>query len=100
MGSPRLWWGAKARYYNYSFHLPTKKMQVVGGSISEQQAISQWVDAVGLPELRKLVEVEKLGDAEERVIIHRDIKARFIIFANPKESYGYLYICAIPYDPN
>lgn len=98
--SVRLWWGAKALYHNFGIELIPKKVQIVGATLEEQESISRWVDSVGLPAIAQLVVDERLEDKEERSVSYRDPRARFLIFANPRQTYGYLYICATPYDPH
>lgn len=55
-------------------------------------ALEQWLDKIGLPQLRKLcVEKYLTGDSEDEVEVASD---GYALKASPRASYGYLYIVA------
>jgi len=58
----------------------------------DQKALLQWVDNIGLPELRKLCVAKYLsGSSEDEVEFASD---GYAIKASPRASYGYLYLVA------
>lgn len=58
--------------------------------------LCEWVEAHGLPEVRKMcVEQYLTGDSAEILTFSEDYGgAQYAISASPRESCGYLYLCA------
>jgi hypothetical protein len=58
----------------------------------EAKAFFKWIDKKAMPRLRK--DADKLGLALNDELTLRVDEGPFHLRANPKKSYGYLYICA------
>lgn len=68
------------------------RQSMVGGTDKEREQLKRWLNSKGLKKLKKECEKRYLsGDADETVQV-RD--GDFVIMANPRRSYGYLYIGA------
>ena len=93
-------WEAKVGYPNNVIDFSFFQVRLIGGAGDERYALDRWSRNVGLPALQRLVAAERLGGQEVRQVSYRDSQARFRIVASPKRSFGYLYICATPYDPS
>ncbi len=87
------WWGARAVYHNdFTFDMIWDRQQITGGSIDNQNELSEWINKDGLKQLRKMVKEAKLypnDDFVERLSI-----GGFYLVANPKKSYGHIYFGA------
>jgi len=95
-------WGARAIYTRaergWAVDLVWDRSGTSGEATpAERKALGLWIDKRALPVLRAMAEayeVHQPGDAEETVISGGGYTLR----ANPRASYGYLYIVAYP-DP-
>lgn len=82
-------WGARAIYRDNVIDIVWDRCTWTGAPPDD---LVKWLDNVALPKLRKLVVKERLGQNESRDMIVEDKK--FCLKANPRQSYGYLYIGA------
>jgi hypothetical protein len=68
------------------------RQSMVGGTEKERKQLQSWLNSKGLKKLKKECEAQRLiGDCEVTVWV-RD--GKFVLYANPRRSYGYLYIGA------
>jgi hypothetical protein len=63
-----------------------------GITSAESRAFFAWLDKTGMPRLRKLADDDGLRPDEDRIIAVDD--GHYHIRANPRKSFGYLYITA------
>lgn len=87
-------WGARAIY-----KAPTSidllwDRQSMDGPEEDQEKLSVWINKKGLKGLKVLLKKNYLGGDEMREVEFRD--GGYVIRANPRASYGYLYIGAWP----
>ena len=87
-------WGARAIYRDGTIDLLHDRQGIRGDS-QELAALLTWLDEKALPTLRVMGKNEELPDPQEadEVKIQGD---GFILLANPRRSYGYLYLAAWP----
>jgi cytoskeleton bundling-enhancing protein CbeA and related proteins len=100
-----IWWGARAIYKRntnertsrkepHTIELLWDRQQMEGGTDEERKKFSEWVNKKGLPALRK-----KLAEAYLTPSDDKEIKIElggYVIVANPRRSFGYLYIGIYP----
>lgn len=86
------WWGARAILRNHCIDFLRDRQQMLGTDENAKMALALWLDDVGIPALQKIVEEEHIRTDEEREI--RFEKDGYYIEANPRKSFGYLYIGA------
>lgn len=87
-------WGARAIYNSFNIDLLWDRMCMEGGTPEQRKQFSDWLNAKGLPALKKLVKQENVRGSDERVLtISLD---GWLIAASPKGSCGYLYIGVWP----
>ena len=68
------------------------RQSMVGGTEKEREQLKNWLNKKGMKLLKKECAAERLmGDCETTVWV-RD--GKFTLYANPRRSYGYLYIGA------
>lgn len=84
-------WGARAIYKPYEIDLLHDR-QSWSGEEAKIKKLQTWLNKVALPKLRKEVKREYLETNESREIVISD--GKFQLIANPRSSYGYLYIGA------
>lgn len=85
-------WGARAIY-----QAPTSidllwDRQSSDGLKEDREALSKWVNGKGLPGLKKILKKDWLGGSEDREVEFKE--GGYVIRANPRASYGYLYLGA------
>jgi hypothetical protein len=85
----KAWWGARAIFTNRFVDLLHDR-QSWEGEEKEKKALEKWLNKTGLPKIRKLASSLDTRDHEE--VRFEDDK--HVIVANPRASYGYLYIGA------
>jgi hypothetical protein len=109
-----MWWGARAIYESnhdrltgkdfdrqgpYAFALLWDRQQIEGGTDEEKRAFETWINKKGLPALRKLVKAGCKSRAGFSPDTDREIGTEldgYVIVANPRRSFGYLYIGIYP----
>jgi cytoskeleton bundling-enhancing protein CbeA-like protein len=82
-------WGARAIFSRGTIDLLPDR-QGVAGQQEDIKPLVSWLNSKGLPAMRKAVKA--LGADE-----HKEVKVRsggFTLVANPRASYGYLYMGA------
>jgi cytoskeleton bundling-enhancing protein CbeA-like protein len=86
-------WGARAIYTESSFDLLYDRQQVTGGDPETRRQLVAWLNTKALPELRARAQRYELpvGSVDELVEIQSE---GFCLQANPRKSYGYLYLGA------
>lgn len=89
----KCWWGARAIYQDCHIDILWDRQQMTGGTEEERKELSKWIDAVGLPELRKAVKMDHLSGGDDFLVVP-EVSGNYFIMANPRKSFGYLYICA------
>lgn len=94
----KFWWGARAIYHppNIIDVVPNRQ-QITGGTDEERKRLANWVYDIGIPKLRKELSKKYIGLSDDILIAVDDKEAGFTMMANPRKSYGYLYISAMPY---
>ena len=108
--SPKnIWWGARAIFERnlakrrrtdptFVFSVLGDRQQMEGGTEKERKAFAAWINKKARPLLTKCLAEEGIEPREHRRIsITLD---GFEIVADPKASYGYLYIGIWPVDDN
>src|SRR4029077_848011 len=87
-------WGARALY---SFRRVPKidllwDRQNIVGSEEDRRALSTWINEKGLGLLAAKLDQDFVGTATDKLVTVTD--GEYTITANPRRSYGYLYIGA------
>lgn len=88
-------WGARAIYdaRDKFLDLVHDRQDAIGGN-EERAALSKWLNNEGLPRLRTLLLHAELGGGEDITLeVH---EGGYELHANPRASYGYLYLGAWP----
>lgn len=94
----KFWWGARAIFYPPAgIDLLPDRQQMTGGTEDERKKLSNWINNIGLYKLKEELAHKNVGAGSDILIAVDDKKAGFIMMANPRKSYGYLYISAMPY---
>lgn len=68
------------------------RQSMVGGTEKERKVLQSWLNKKGLKKLKKECEAQSLTSSCDEVVWVRD--GKFGLYANPRSSYGYLYIGA------
>jgi cytoskeleton bundling-enhancing protein CbeA-like protein len=68
------------------------RQSMVGGTDKEREQLKNWLNKKGLKKLKKECEKRYLSTSADETVQVRD--GNFMIMANPRASYGYLYIGA------
>jgi len=89
------WWGARAIYRGIGgsyFELVWDRQDSSGesGENGDLYELEFWLDTKGFPALRKLLREECPASDEDREV--RFSSEGYVIVANPRKSFGYLYI--------
>lgn len=74
-----------------------QEMQVaegVGECEPERRALVTWINDVGLPKIRTLIEEGDVNTGSPKIVAHASPCGRYQITASPRASHGYLYIVA------
>lgn len=89
-------WGARAIYSitvkGAVIDLLWDRQDAQGGTDEERRALGKWLNDRGLRQLRE--KCSALGISPHEHVHVRVEDGDYIIDANPRESCGYLYICA------
>ena len=86
-------WGARAIYRAPdSLDLLWAHQEMRGEDTEAINALSRWLNKTGLRELRRHLKKHYLDSDEDRE--ERLERGGYVIIANPRKSYGYLYLCA------
>lgn len=88
-------WGARAildRHGNVD--IVWDRQQMEGGDDLDRQRLAKWLETKGIPRLRRMLRKSPLGLYENDEV--QVLQGGYILMANPKASYGYLYITAYP----
>lgn len=68
------------------------RQRMVDGDETSRKALGKWIDGNGMKLLKKaLVDCYITGNIDQEVRVEDE---GFIMIANPRKSYGYLYMCA------
>jgi len=84
-------WGARAIFEKGQIDLLWDRTSTMGDE-KEVKKLGKWLNTKGLKGIRR--EVKNLQTNAEYTVIYKDDK--YTIRANPRRSYGYLYLCAFP----
>jgi hypothetical protein len=90
-------WGARAIYnsrtYSIDLLFDRQSSDLPGYVGNAEPDLQKWVNKIALPWLRKEVKKTGLSGDESRELVFKD--GRYELRANPKSSFGYLYIGAV-----
>lgn len=75
-----------------SIELLWDRQGMTGGTKAEREELQKWLNSKGLKALKKECEARALGGSDDETVWVRD--GKFSLCANPRASYGYLYIGA------
>lgn len=89
---PEPWWGARAIFKAPDGIDLLWDRQSFKGSKDDGEAMNKWLNEKGLPGLKKVLKAEGVRGSEFREVCFES--DGYKIVANPRESYGYLYIGA------
>jgi cytoskeleton bundling-enhancing protein CbeA-like protein len=84
-------WGARAIYQPPNVDILWDR-QGYAGQAGELKKLQKWLEGHGLPALRKALKKDRLYTNESREV--RIVRTKYTIVANPRASYGYLYLGA------
>lgn len=54
----------------------------------------RWVNTKGIRQIKKQIEQDGIDTSQNIHLVCRDEKLGYVLVANPRASYGYLYLCA------
>ncbi len=69
------------------------RMEMVGGTKDERKAFADWLDTIGLPNIRTQLADQRVS-TRDNTVVELDSCKGYQIIASPNASYGYLYILA------
>jgi cytoskeleton bundling-enhancing protein CbeA-like protein len=85
-------WGARAIYKAPTGIELLWDRQSIDGLVEERKELSGWINSKGLPGLKKLLKKTYLDGSENHEVEFKE--DGYTIKANPRASYGYLYLGA------
>lgn len=92
------WWGARVIFNPPDIlDIVPDRQQIQGGTTEDRDKLVSWINSVGIRKLRDELAKQCISGSEDKLIAIDDKTAGFMMMANPKQSYGYLYISAMPY---
>lgn len=89
-------WGARAIYNNREVDILHDR-QGTAGDPEEIKKLLKWLNSKGLTGFRKMLKKEDLLGSDNRVVTYK--AGGYVIKANPRASYGYLYLGAWKENP-
>jgi len=85
-------WGARAIFRDGGVDCLWDRQGVYGGTDEERKALCEWINNKGMPMMRHLAKSLSASDNVEEIVEGDGYRMK----ANPRRSYGYLYLCAYP----